>query len=139
MDSHSDARDANQRLHDVDAEPDKCNEHRHHSGLPDFCGPGGFWRSHPALGRRGVGLAYIASPAAFDSLARVPRGLYDHRLALYRATVVYEDFMLHDLRAWRATGAARRVVYEKNARERGFHEESRGLYKNPCAAGPAGE
>ncbi len=68
------------------------------SGLPDFRGPGGFWRAYPALGRRSLEFTDIASPAAFDALPRVAWGFYGHRLALYRATVPHEGF--HILQAF---------------------------------------
>ena len=64
------------------------------SGLPDFRGPGGFWRAYPALGRRGIDFTDIASPAAFDSVPRLAWGFYGHRLALYRATRPHKGFSI---------------------------------------------
>lgn len=68
------------------------------SGLPDFRGPGGFWKAYPALGRRRLQFTDVASPAAFEAVPRIAWGFYGHRLALYRATVPHEGFRLLD--AW---------------------------------------
>lgn len=70
------------------------------SRLPDFRGPGGFWKAYPGLGRRGLEFTEIASPAAFEALPRVAWGFYGHRLALYRATVPHDGFRI--LQAWGA-------------------------------------
>lgn len=64
------------------------------SGLPDFRGPGGFWKSYPALGRRGIDFTTIASPAAFESMPRLASGFYGHRLALYRRVRPHEGFAI---------------------------------------------
>ena len=64
------------------------------SGLPDFRGTHGFWRAYPALGRAQIAFESIASPAAFESNARLAWGFYGHRLALYRRTVPHEGFAL---------------------------------------------
>lgn len=64
------------------------------SGLPDFRGPGGFWRAYPALGRAGIRFEEIASPAAFRRDPELAWGFYGHRLNLYRATVPHEGFRL---------------------------------------------
>ncbi|MBI4292341.1 MAG: NAD-dependent deacetylase [Betaproteobacteria bacterium] len=64
------------------------------SGLPDFRGTQGFWRAYPALGRAKIAFESIASPAAFESNARLAWGFYGHRLALYRRTVPHEGFAL---------------------------------------------
>lgn len=68
------------------------------SGLPDFRGPGGFWKAYPGLGRRHLEFTDIASPAAFEAVPRVAWGFYGHRLALYRATVPHDGFRI--LRTW---------------------------------------
>lgn len=70
------------------------------SGLPDFRGPGGFWKAYPALGRRSLDFTDIACPAAFDALPRIAWGFYGHRLALYRATVPHAGFQV--LQGWGA-------------------------------------
>jgi NAD-dependent SIR2 family protein deacetylase len=62
------------------------------SGLPDFRGPGGFWRAYPALGRRGLAFHQVASPQTFDTDPALAWGFYGHRLALYRATAPHAGF-----------------------------------------------
>jgi NAD-dependent SIR2 family protein deacetylase len=62
------------------------------SGLPDFRGPGGFWRAYPALGRRGLSFHQVASPDTFARDPALAWGFYGHRLALYRATVPHAGF-----------------------------------------------
>ena len=62
------------------------------SGLPDFRGPGGFWRAYPALGRRGLAFHQVASPQTFDTDPALAWGFYGHRLALYRATTPHTGF-----------------------------------------------
>jgi NAD-dependent SIR2 family protein deacetylase len=64
------------------------------SGLPDFRGPGGFWRVYPALGQAGLHFEEIASPGAFKSRPTLAWGFYGHRLGLYRKTVPHEGFRL---------------------------------------------
>ncbi|MFN0126075.1 MAG: SIR2 family NAD-dependent protein deacylase [Verrucomicrobiales bacterium] len=64
------------------------------SGLPDFRGPGGFWRVYPALESLGLNFMDVASPAAFDSLPRAAWGFYGDRLGLYRQTVPHEGFRI---------------------------------------------
>lgn len=68
------------------------------SGLPDFRGPGGFWKVYPGLGRRGLEFTEIGSPAAFEAVPRVAWGFYGHRLGLYRATVPHDGFRI--LQRW---------------------------------------
>lgn len=64
------------------------------SGLPDFRGPQGFWRTYPALGRARIPFERIANPAAFESDPALAWGFYGHRLNLYRATVPHEGFRI---------------------------------------------
>lgn len=64
------------------------------SGLPDFRGPGGFWRVYPALGRARIAFESIASPAAFESDPRLAWGFYGHRLRLYRQTTPHAGFAM---------------------------------------------
>ena len=62
------------------------------SGLPDFRGPGGFWRVYPALGKAGIAFESIANPAAFTRDPRLAWGFYGHRLDLYRRTEPHAGF-----------------------------------------------
>ena len=68
------------------------------SGLPDFRGPGGFWKAYPALGRRGLDFEQVASPLIFVRDPALAWGFYGHRLALYRRTQPHRGFAL--LRRW---------------------------------------
>jgi NAD-dependent SIR2 family protein deacetylase len=68
------------------------------SGLPDFRGPGGFWRAYPALGRRGLAFHEVASPRTFASDPALAWGFYGHRLGLYRHTSPHAGFAI--LKAW---------------------------------------
>lgn len=64
------------------------------SGLPDFRGPGGFWRVYPALARARMQFEEIANPAAFEREPQLAWGFYGHRLALYRATRPHAGFAI---------------------------------------------
>jgi len=64
------------------------------SGLPDFRGTQGFWRTYPALARARIGFESIASPAAFEANARLAWGFYGHRLTLYRRTEPHQGFAI---------------------------------------------
>lgn len=76
------------------------------SGLPDFRGPGGFWRVYPALGRARIAFESIANPAAFAHDPRLAWGFYGHRLDLYRRTVPHAGFaMLREIAGNMAHGA----------------------------------
>lgn len=76
------------------------------SGLPDFRGPGGFWRVYPALGKAGIAFESIANPAAFTRDPRLAWGFYGHRLDLYRRTVPHAGFrLLLELAAGKKHGA----------------------------------
>lgn len=76
------------------------------SGLPDFRGNSGFWKSYPGLQKHRVGFKEIARPAAFVSTPRLAWGFYGHRLDLYRNTVPHEGFdILQDFASSKTLGA----------------------------------
>lgn len=54
------------------------------SGLPDFRGTQGFWRSYPALAKLGLSFEEMANPAWFQENPHLAWAFYGHRLHLYR-------------------------------------------------------
>lgn len=62
------------------------------SGLPDFRGPGGFWKLYPGLAKAGLQFEEIASPGSFRKDSRLAWGFYGHRLNLYRRTIPHQGF-----------------------------------------------
>jgi NAD-dependent SIR2 family protein deacetylase len=70
------------------------------SGLPDFRGTEGFWRTYPPYERLGLKFEEIADPVHFADDPSLAWGFYGHRLGLYRATVPHEGFSI--LRSWGA-------------------------------------
>lgn len=95
------------------------------SGLPDFRGRDGFWRSYPALKASGIDFISIASPEHFLGAPRLAWGFYGHRLALYRQTQPHAGFgILRRIADRMAQGA---FVYTSNVdgqfQEAGFLPE----------------
>ena len=82
------------------------------SGLPDFRGNEGMWRTYPALGRASIDFTAIASPDAFRRDPRLAWGFYGHRLALYRATTPHAGFDV--LHRWAGRMAHGAFVYTSN-------------------------
>lgn len=82
------------------------------SGLPDFRGDTGFWRAYPALGRRGMPFAEVASPHTFALDPALAWGFYGHRLALYRRTLPHAGFAI--LRRWAGRMARGEAVFTSN-------------------------
>jgi NAD-dependent SIR2 family protein deacetylase len=68
------------------------------SGLPDFRGNQGFWRSYPPYARLGLDFAAMANPRWFATDPPFAWGFYGHRLNLYRSTRPHEGFAI--LRRW---------------------------------------
>lgn len=62
------------------------------SGLPDFRGTNGFWKTYPALAKAGIQFHEIANPATFRTNPQLAWGFYGHRLNLYRQTIPHEGF-----------------------------------------------
>ena len=64
------------------------------SGLPDFRGPGGFWRVYPALGEARLAFEDIACPDAFVHTPELAWGFYGHRLNAYRRARPHAGFAI---------------------------------------------
>ena len=62
------------------------------SGLPDFRGTQGFWRSYPAIAKLGLSFEEMANPAWFKKDPTLAWAFYGHRLNLYRNTVPHDGF-----------------------------------------------
>jgi NAD-dependent SIR2 family protein deacetylase len=74
------------------------------SGLPDFRGPGGFWRAYPPF--RGRQFAELSNPPWFHADPELAWGFFGHRLNLYRTASPHSGFDI--LRRW---GEARPLGY----------------------------
>lgn len=95
------------------------------SGLPDFRGPGGFWKAYPPYERLGISFIEAANPDHFRRDPAFGWGFYGHRANLYRDTVPHEGFRI--LREWIARYALRAFVVTSNVdgqfQKAGFREE----------------
>lgn len=68
------------------------------SGLPDFRGNQGFWKSYPMYERLGLSFIQAANPEHFEDDPHFGWGFYGHRANLYRQTVPHAGFQL--LQSW---------------------------------------
>src|SRR6476659_4965228 len=62
------------------------------SGLPDFRGTQGFWRSYPAVAKLGLPFEEMAHPVWFQNDPHLAWAFYGHRLDLYRQTKPHRGF-----------------------------------------------
>jgi NAD-dependent SIR2 family protein deacetylase len=62
------------------------------SGLPDFRGTQGFWKTYPAIAKLGLDFAQMANPDWFHKSPELAWAFYGHRLNLYRSTLPHEGF-----------------------------------------------
>lgn len=62
------------------------------SGLPDFRGTEGFWRSYPVIARLGLSFEEMANPRWFQTHPHLAWAFYGHRLNLYRRTAPHQGF-----------------------------------------------
>lgn len=96
------------------------------SGLPDFRGPEGFWRSCPQIAKMGLSFEQIANPEMFERDPALAWGFYGHRLELYRRTTPHEGFAR--LRRWAQKRPRGHFVFTSNVDDHfgkaGFAEES---------------
>lgn len=68
------------------------------SGLPDFRGNQGFWKSYPPYERLGLDFVSLANPRWFTEDPTLAWGFYGHRMGLYRRTTPHAGFAI--LRSW---------------------------------------
>ena len=62
------------------------------SGLPDFRGRHGFWKTYPALGKEKVDFYQIATPQSFKTKPTRAWGFYGLRMVQYRQTIPHAGF-----------------------------------------------
>ena len=82
------------------------------SGLPDFRGDEGFWRSYPPYQKLGLGFIDLANPDWFKKDPGFAWGFYGHRLELYRKTKPHDGFAI--LSRWTARMRDRGFVFTSN-------------------------
>ena len=68
------------------------------SGLPDYRGEKGFWKSYPMYEPLGINYYDAANPCHFRNDPAFGWGFYAHRIDLYRQTVPHRGFFL--LQEW---------------------------------------
>ena len=68
------------------------------SGLPDYRGEKGFWKSYPMYEPLGINYYDAANPSHFSRDPAFGWGFYAHRIDLYRQTVPHRGFFL--LQEW---------------------------------------
>ena len=62
------------------------------SGLPDFRGAQGFWRTYPVIAKLGLSFEEMANPSWFEKNPHLAWAFYGHRLNLYRSTSPHAGF-----------------------------------------------
>lgn len=82
------------------------------SGLPDFRGNEGFWKSYPALASAAISFTEVASPRTFTRDPRLAWGFYGHRLTLYRETKPHDGFAV--LKRWAERASLGAFVFTSN-------------------------
>lgn len=82
------------------------------SGLPDYRGDTGLWKSYPALRARRQGFQDIARQKSFEQSKYLAWGFYGHRLQLYRDTMPHRGFAL--LQQWSQIKPHGSFVYTSN-------------------------
>ncbi len=64
------------------------------SGLPDFRGTSGFWKSYPVVEKLGLSFEDMANPQWFEKDPALAWAFYGHRFNLYRDTTPHCGFKL---------------------------------------------
>lgn len=68
------------------------------SGLPDFRGKEGFWKSYPALEKHNIKFEQMANPRWFDEKPLMAWAFYGHRYNLYKETQPHKGFEI--IKSW---------------------------------------
>jgi NAD-dependent SIR2 family protein deacetylase len=82
------------------------------SGLPDFRGNDGFWRSYPALRNANLSFVEMADPTWFSKNPRLAWGFYGHRLELYRKAMPHYGFSI--LKRWSKSLTQGSMIFTSN-------------------------
>ncbi|NMB41379.1 MAG: NAD-dependent deacetylase [Firmicutes bacterium] len=95
------------------------------SGLPDYRGDKGFWKSYPMYESLGINYYDAANPVHFSDDPAFGWGFYAHRIDLYRRTVPHHGFRL--LQGWIKKGEKDYFVVTSNVdgqfQKAGFPED----------------
>lgn len=95
------------------------------SGLPDFRGAEGFWRTYPALRTHQLTFQDMANPRTLVKSPTLSWGFYGHRLQLYRRTVPHDGFRI--LLRWAEKMSGGAAVFTSNVdgqfQKAGFHDD----------------
>ncbi len=62
------------------------------SGLPDFRGNTGFWKTYPKIGEKKISFIEMADPKHFKQNPKMAWAFYGHRLNMYRKTIPHKGF-----------------------------------------------
>lgn len=82
------------------------------SGLPDFRGQQGFWKTYPKYAKEGLSFADLANPLWFATHPERAWGFYGYRYNLYRDTVPHQGFQL--LKKWQDKAKFPGFVFTSN-------------------------
>ncbi|MFC1743522.1 NAD-dependent deacetylase [Candidatus Riflebacteria bacterium] len=95
------------------------------SGLPDFRGNEGFWKSYPAFRKQNLSFVDMANPRWFEDAPQRAWAFYGHRLNLYRHTRPHPGFLI--LKNWAEKMQSSYFVFTSNVdgqfQKAGYPEE----------------
>lgn len=82
------------------------------SGMPDFRGDKGFWKTYPAVKAEGLSFYDLANPKWFKADPARAWGFYGHRYNLYKRTQPHAGFSI--LKKWANTKSLPAFVFTSN-------------------------